>query len=135
MATSCSITANLSDGTLKTIYCHFDGYPAWAGSILKTHYTTQELVDSLISGGHISSLGSSTDKPEGHAHDTPVSGYTVYYIRDRGDDEKLNAPTELSNMSQVHKNWQDYNYYWNGENWLLIGRDNKRNLSFNEFKA
>ncbi|EPJ9743124.1 hypothetical protein LQE22_004301 [Klebsiella oxytoca] len=80
-------------------------------------------------------MDASADKPEGHTHHTPVSGYTVYYIRDRGDDEKLNAPVELANMSQIHKQWQDYNYYWNGEGWLLVGRGRKRELFFNEFKA
>ena len=36
-------------------YHHWDGYPEWAGRILKTHYNTREQVAELIDGGDMSS--------------------------------------------------------------------------------
>ena len=48
MATRSKIAIEDQDGTVRSIYCHWDGYPSHHGPILLEHYTTQEKVESLI---------------------------------------------------------------------------------------
>ena len=41
---------------VKSVYCHWDGYPEYNGVVLKENYQTQEKVEQLIALGSISSL-------------------------------------------------------------------------------
>jgi len=73
------------DGVVTSIYLNFDGYFSHAGVILNKHYNSQELAEKLVSGGDLSALAESCEKPEGHTFDTPVKGFCIYYGRDRGE--------------------------------------------------
>tara|TARA_B100000519_G_scaffold159856_1_gene141643 strand:- start:404 stop:934 length:531 start_codon:yes stop_codon:yes gene_type:complete len=44
------------DGTVTSIYSHYDGYPEHNGYFLKKYFDTTEKVQNLISNGDISSL-------------------------------------------------------------------------------
>ena len=55
MATRSRIAIENQDGTVTSIYCHFDGYLSGVGKILKEYYTTQTKVEALINLGFISS--------------------------------------------------------------------------------
>jgi hypothetical protein len=46
----------LSDGSILSIYCHFDGYPDFNGVKLQEHFNTTEKVQELIDLGDISCL-------------------------------------------------------------------------------
>jgi hypothetical protein len=78
MATRSRIAIENQDGSVTSIYCHWDGYTSGVGKTLEKWYTTQEKVEALIELGDISSLDM-----------TPMS--TVAYARDRGED--LNQTT------------------------------------------
>jgi hypothetical protein len=125
MATRSTVTAKMSDGTYRTIYCHWDGYPKHNGRILLQCYSTQEAIEKLVAPGNISVLAESCDKPAGHSFDKPVKGYTVYYGRDRGeaDNEPSSGPDPLSSMLNNGYGRQQYNYLWNGEGWLVDGAE------------
>jgi hypothetical protein len=56
MATRSRIGIELDNGSILSVYLHFDGYPKFSGRILKTYYDTQRKVSSLIDGGDISCL-------------------------------------------------------------------------------
>jgi hypothetical protein len=73
MSTRSRIAIENQDGSVKSIYCHFDGYLSGVGRLLKEYYTTQAKVEALIELGDISSLEM-----------TPAS--TDAYHRDRGED-------------------------------------------------
>jgi hypothetical protein len=73
MSTRSRIAIENQNGSVKSIYCHFDGYLSGVGRLLKEYYTTQAKVEALIELGNISSLEM-----------TPES--TVAYARDRGED-------------------------------------------------
>jgi predicted CxxxxCH...CXXCH cytochrome family protein len=75
MSTRSRIAIENQDGTVTSIYCHFDGYTSGVGKMLEKWYTTQAKVEALIELGNISSLDM-----------TPTS--TVAYARDRGEDLK-----------------------------------------------
>lgn len=56
MSTHCYIAKENSDGTCKSIYIHFDGYPEGVGEKLLNHYNTPEAVEALLEIGDINSL-------------------------------------------------------------------------------
>ena len=55
MATRSRIGIELKDGSVLSVYHHWDGYPEWLGRILKTHYNGKSLASELIDGGDMSS--------------------------------------------------------------------------------
>ena len=57
MATRSRIGIELKDGSILSVYHHWDGYPQWLGRILKTHYNSREQAAELIDGGDMSSAG------------------------------------------------------------------------------
>jgi len=72
MATRSRIAIEREDGSVKSIYCHFDGYLSGVGKTLFNHYDKEKL-EKLIELGDISSLENSTEG-------------TIAYHRDRGED-------------------------------------------------
>jgi hypothetical protein len=73
MSTRSRIAIENQNGSVTSIYCHFDGYISGVGKLLKEYYTTQAKVEALIELGDISSLDM-----------TPSS--TIAYHRDRDED-------------------------------------------------
>jgi len=72
MATRSRIAIENQDGTVTSIYCHFDGYLEGVGKKLFNHYD-REKTEKLMELGDISVLGESTLD-------------TIAYHRDRGED-------------------------------------------------
>lgn len=58
MATRSSISILNDDGSVDSIYCHFDGYQSGVGKILNDHYNTIEKAKELISKGDASYIKS-----------------------------------------------------------------------------
>jgi predicted CxxxxCH...CXXCH cytochrome family protein len=92
MSTRSRIGIVNSDGTITSIYCHFDGYPSGVGATLVEHWTDPDKVKALIALGDISSLreevgGSWSDEKVRQAMDAdPRSKWTLAYGRDRGEE-------------------------------------------------
>lgn len=59
MSTHCRIGIENKDGTVTSVYCHHDGYPSYAGKVLKENYANEEKLRELISYGDTSSIESS----------------------------------------------------------------------------
>lgn len=120
MATRSRIAIENQDGTVLSIYCHWDGYPSHHGPILLEHYTTQEKVESLIELGSISSLAPETEIPEGVTHnfENPADGIVVAYHRDRGEDLSIKAHGSVNDF--VKSDVEEYGYVFTaaGE-WLF----------------
>jgi hypothetical protein len=113
MATRSYIAIENKDGSVRSIYCHWDGYPEGVGQKLKDHYKTRSDVEELIDLGNISSLDSNIYKTEA-------------YVRDRGEDEKDNAPKIHSGLGAFEmyfkKGTADYAYVFTKDNeWSWYG--------------
>jgi hypothetical protein len=120
MATRSRIGMELENGTIKSIYCHWDGYPSHNGRILLDHYQDVEKVKALIELGDISSLNKevSTDAP--HSFDKPCDGVTVAYHRDRG--EPFNSRTDVSLDAFRISDFEQYGYVFTKEGkWVVAG--------------
>ena len=80
MATRSRIGYQLKDGSIISVYCHWDGYPQFNGVKLKEHFNTRDAVSELIDGGDISALYTNV----GWNNETlPTSG--PLYYSERGD--------------------------------------------------
>ena len=84
MATRSNIGILNEDGTVDYIYCHFDGYLEYNGSILNKHYTTEEQVRKLIALGDMSSLGEKLGEKQDF-NGPRKREWCLAYGRDRGE--------------------------------------------------
>jgi len=73
MATRSRIAIENQDGSVTSIYCHWDGYIKSNGVILNENYNTKDKVEELIALGDLSSLDITIER-------------TVSYHRDNGED-------------------------------------------------
>jgi hypothetical protein len=108
MSTRSVIAAKFRDGTYRSVYCHFDGYiMGGVGEKLYTSYNTQEQVEELILHGDISSLEDDLSTSE-------------FFHRDRGEAIRIRNGKNVREAIG-RQCGQEYNYYWNGEKWLVSG--------------
>lgn len=120
MATRSRIGMELENGTVKSIYCHWDGYPSHNGRILLEHYQDAEKVKALIELGDISSLEKevSTDAP--HSFEKPCDEVTVAYHRDRG--ESFNSRTNKDLDCFLTSDIEEYGYVFTKEGEWVVAR-------------
>lgn len=88
MATRSRIAIENQDGSVTSVYCHFDGHIHTNGVILNQHYRTKDKVEALIALGDLSALHRTID-------------LTIAYARDRGEDlvqSKYNRVEALFDM-------------------------------------
>jgi hypothetical protein len=102
----------MQDGTVRSVYGHWDGYPSHAGNILQNHYTDDQKVNALLDLGDLSVI----DKNIGEAHpfeDRP-DGYCTFYNRDRGESMDDVCPLIHENVDgwlEYRKgSWCEYGY-------------------------
>ena len=105
-----------SDGTIKSVYVHNDGYLSGVGKTLKQNYTNDEKIKQLIALGNLSFIG----KEIGEKHDFDSEDYesTLAYGRDGGE------KNQFANISNTIKEFEDlatdshvdYTYLWDVEN-------------------
>ena len=110
MGTRSRIGLELSDGSILSVYHHWDGYPSWLGRILNTHYNAKSLAEELIDGGDMSVCW--TDE---RWDDSGVKGvYGPQYYSQRGDD----CPPRLDkDMDEFFANGEEYSYIFRNGNW------------------
>lgn len=85
MATRSRIAIEKEDGSVESIYCHWDGYPEHNGQVLLDCYSNREKTQALIDLGDISSLAPHLTADGPHTFQNPEKGVVVAYGRDRGE--------------------------------------------------
>jgi len=106
----------LKDGSILSIYSHYDNYPEYNGRILRTHYNTREKVAELVDGGDVSCLW--TDDRWDNSGD---GSYGPNYYSYRGD----NCPPRLdANKYDYLAEGEEYAYLYTlkGE-WVCYNRN------------
>ena len=98
MATRSRIGLQLDNGSIVSVYHHWDGYPQWLGVTLKSKFNTRDKIEKLIDGGDMSSCDSNDD------WDRKELGETApLYYNDRGDNTEprldLNFDDYVSNAN------------------------------------
>lgn len=139
------------DGSVISIYSHWDGYPTHHGDILLNNYMDAAKVASLIALGSISTLaenvdpdpkggeiveydyttGKATRKPSNgvHTFDNPQEGVVVAYGRDRGEDPNDVKPFVQKTVNAFVKgDVEEWGYLFKDGKWFVVdGHVAKRN--------
>ena len=96
MSTNATIAVQREDGSVRSIYLHWDGYESHAMPLLTGFHYTQERAEALIALGGLSVLDKSIECPDGHTFEEPVRGYCIAYARDRGEDLEIDGYDTLA---------------------------------------
>lgn len=124
MGTRSQIGILESDGSVTSIYCHWDGYVEHHGPILRDHYKTEEKVRALLAIGDISVLGAEIG--EKHDFDAAPKGVCDAYGRDRGE-ESTEAKREPLETFCAHHSYA-YLFDPSTSTWVVYEHDKKSPL-------
>ena len=113
MATRARIGIELKNGSVLSVYHHWDGYPEWLGRILKEHYNTRQKVAELIDGGDMSSCWTN----ERWDSETKVQEYGPQYYSQRGDDCPPRHDADLCEYL-LPDNSEEYAYVFRNGEWV-----------------
>jgi len=121
MATRSRIGIENVDGTISSIYCHWDGYPKNNAVLLERHYQNREKVEKLINLGSISYLAPLVEPTtETHSFNSPEDDVVVAYHRDRGE-EYIGPRVDNSKEDYLSSDLEEYGYLYTLEGeWLVI---------------
>jgi hypothetical protein len=112
MSTRSRIGLELSDGSILSIYSHFDGYSEFNGVKLVEHFNTKEKVQELIDLGDISCLWTNT----GWNNETlPETGPLPY--SSRGEDCPPRLDADLCEYL-LPDNSEEYAYVFRAGQWV-----------------
>jgi hypothetical protein len=118
MGTRSTIARLNADNSVTAIYCHWDGYIHNNGAILKDHYTDPVKIDHLMALADLSSLRPEIGEKQNF--DRPTNeDWCVAYNRDRNESDV--AAKTYDNVQMWLDNGQEYNYLWDGTEWLVSG--------------
>ena len=121
MGTRSTIALEFADGTVEQVYCHWDGYLAHNGKILRDNYSNPFILRDLIDLGDISSLGKivGTKHPfSPHEGETQkalyeaaqAAGATTFYGRDRGETGVEAKKFKDFNDYKANHQFEEYEY-------------------------
>ena len=110
MATRSRLGIELKNGSILSVYHHYDGYPEWLGKTLKTHYNTRQSVSELIDGGDVSCCWT-TDRWD----DSADGSYGVRYYSQRGEDC---PPRHDKDLNEYLSDGEEYAYLFTNGEWV-----------------
>ena len=120
MSTNSTISVVQTDGKVKSIYCHWDGYPSHNGKMLLEHYNSVDKANEVVALGSLSALNKNLipSKDSKHSFETPEEDVVIAYHRDRGEDFQQN---EFKDLADFEKNgdFQQYNYLFKNGKWYV----------------
>lgn len=119
MSTRSNIGLMLDDSTVKRVYCHYDGYPDGVGQTLLNSFNTVEKIEELLSFGDISCLEDNIHPKGEHTFDNPEKGCTVFYGRDRGEDNTEAITCLMQEWVSEQFSWIEYIYLFRDNEWYV----------------
>jgi hypothetical protein len=109
MSTRSRIAIENQDGTVTSVYCHFDGYVKGVGKTLFENYN-RETTEQLVELGDLSQLNESTET-------------TIAYARDRGEDLKKTIYIDVEELFEMNsRGGLDYVYCLTKDNIWLVNK-------------
>jgi hypothetical protein len=116
MATRARIGIELKNGSVLSVYHHWDGYPEWLGRILKTHYNTRAKVAELIDGGDMS-LCWTNERWSNDLLDRHREEYGPNYYSYRGEDSPPRLDADLVEYL-LPDNSEEFAYVFRNGEWV-----------------
>lgn len=125
MSTHCLIGVTHGE-TIKTVYCHFDGYPRGVGAMLLKYYDSVK-ANHLVSLGDISYLEKEIEPAAGveHSFENPAESVTVFYARDRGETDVGFQTFHCQAELNLYKDQFEYCYLMRDGQWYYIPQGTK----------
>lgn len=117
MATRSTIAVQFQNGTILQSYCHWDGYLEHNGKLLVENYNSEELASALIDLGSISVLAPKINPVGPHTFDEPEKNVTVFYGRDRGEDDTEPLPFYDYEEYKSNGRGEEFNYLFRNGCW------------------
>jgi hypothetical protein len=106
-----------SNGTVKQIYCHYDGYLSNNGRILLEKYDNAEAVNKLLGYGFVRSLCEDGGVPDVLRDEIPAKEYASYvqFVKEYN-------PEEYNYLFDENKNqwYVQYERYDNNEKFIEL---------------
>ena len=113
MGTRSRIGIELQDESIVSVYCQYDGYPAFNGKVLRDNYDTVEKVKELIDGGNMCCTWTNA----GWGNETLPESGALYYTS-RGEKIEDNAPRLDKDMEEFFSDGEEYSYIFRNGNWF-----------------
>ena len=124
MSTRSRIGIMNDNGTVTSIYCHYDGYPSHNGEILVQYYNTEEKIRELMNLGDISVLGPVIGvKCDFDTFASSNLNQCLAYGRDRGETD-VSARVHAT-IERFLADGEEYNYLWRDNQWNCIDWKNR----------
>lgn len=133
MSTRSRIGVQDADGSIRSVYCHNDGYLEHVGQTLLDHYSDPAKVEALIALGDLSCLGQ--ELGEAHDFDEPrwefqrgynaeraalIGNWTVSYHRDRKEQLRIAMSADEADLIKAaEQSWGEYVYLFRDGRWLV----------------
>jgi hypothetical protein len=117
MGTSSTIAKKNTDGSIRYIYCHWDGYIKGVGDVLFNNYKTEEKIDQLLNLGDLSFLGEDAVSDPLHwnySKREEANQRACCSYRDRGD-TAVDASTCDDVKEFARYMHTDFVYLWDGQ--------------------
>ena len=112
MATRSRIGIQLSDDSILSVYCHWDGYPEFNGVKLIEHFNSYDKASELIDGGDISALWTNV----GWNNETLEQTGPLYYSS-RGEDLAPRLDSDLCEYL-LPAGAEEYHYLFTNGKWV-----------------
>lgn len=110
MATRGRIGVQLTDGSILSVYCHYDNYPEFNGVKLQEHFNSRDAATELIDGGNISCLWTNA----GWNNEVLPATAPLYYSS-RGED----CPPRIdANLGKYLADGEEYAYLFANGKWV-----------------
>jgi len=116
MSTRSRIGIELKNGSVLSVYHHWDGYPEWLGRILNTHYNTRAKVAELIDGGDMSSCWTN-ERWTNDLLDRHREEYGPQYYSQRGEDLPPRLDQDLCEFL-LPDNSEEFAYLFRNGEWV-----------------
>ena len=121
MGTRSRIGLELSDGSILSVYCHWDGYPEFNGVKLQEHFNSYDAAAELIDGGDVSALWTNV----GWNNEVlQTTGPLYYSSRGEGSYPRVDA-----NLNEYLSDGEEYAYLFKDGEWVCYNmhqfEDNK----------
>ena len=121
MGTRSRIGIQLSDDSILSVYCHWDGYPEFNGVKLIEHFNSYDKASELIDGGDISALWTNV----GWNNETLEETGPLYYSS-RGEDLAPRLDSDLCEYL-LPDGAEEYHYLFTNGKWVCYNMNQFNN--------
>lgn len=122
MSTRSRIGYQFQDGSILSIYCHYDGYPAFNGVKLRENFNTDKEVRELIDLGDISCLWTNA----GWNNETlPEIGPLTYSSRGEDGIEPVLSKNQREFIKSTKDSWAEFAYVYRNGKWFCYDQHGK----------